>query len=295
MATQTTNYSWNMPAINGDEDAWGSYLNNNINSLDSLLGGVDNTEFQILNGATVTTAELNYLDGVTSAVQTQLNAKTGSLADLSVSSTAAELNTLDAVSRGSLIYGNSSGATALLTKGTANQILTSDGTDISWQNASSGGGLTQLATLDANNADTFTFTGLPATAKMFVLTFYAPNAQGVNYVRLSNDSSMITSGYQTILIQGTSGQAPITRDESGGIAKTQNTSGSEVVTGQIIITRADGTSGSTFDYTAQSSIGIGDNILNLVSGNITLPAVLERIEIDFNGNSTEGDVTLYGV
>ena len=36
------------------------------------------------------------------------------------------------VARGSIIYGNASAASAELTKGSANTILTSDGTDISW-------------------------------------------------------------------------------------------------------------------------------------------------------------------
>jgi len=83
MATQTTYYSWNKPAVGGDEDAWGAFLNGNWDSLSTLLGGVDNTEFQILNGATVTTAELNYVSGVTSAVQTQLNAKQAVVANVS--------------------------------------------------------------------------------------------------------------------------------------------------------------------------------------------------------------------
>jgi hypothetical protein len=90
MPTTTTNYSWNKPTVGGDEDAWGGYLNGNWDSLDTLLGGVTNTEFEILDGATVTTAELNlldgvtattaelnYVDGVTSAIQTQLDAKVG--------------------------------------------------------------------------------------------------------------------------------------------------------------------------------------------------------------------------
>ena len=74
MPTTTTNYSWKKPSVGGDEDAWGGFLNSNWDSLDTLLGGVTNTEFEILDGATVTTAELNYLDGVTSAIQPQLNA-----------------------------------------------------------------------------------------------------------------------------------------------------------------------------------------------------------------------------
>jgi len=53
--------------------------------------------------------------------------------NVALSSTATELNKLDALSRGSIIYGNASAATAVLTKGSANTVLTSDGTDISWQ------------------------------------------------------------------------------------------------------------------------------------------------------------------
>jgi hypothetical protein len=86
MPASTTNYSWNLPTVGGDEDAWGGFLNTNWTNLDTLLGGVTNTEFEILDGATVTTAELNildgvtattaelnFVDGVTSNIQTQLN------------------------------------------------------------------------------------------------------------------------------------------------------------------------------------------------------------------------------
>jgi len=47
----------------------------------NILDGVTSTaaELNILDGVTATTAELNYVDGVTSAIQTQLNAKQGTL------------------------------------------------------------------------------------------------------------------------------------------------------------------------------------------------------------------------
>lgn len=94
------------------------------------LGGVSMTataaELNILDGVTSTTAELNILDGVTSTAA-ELNILDG------VTSTAAEINILDALDRGSIIYGNASGVTAVLDQGTANQVLTSDGTDIAWQ------------------------------------------------------------------------------------------------------------------------------------------------------------------
>jgi hypothetical protein len=71
----TSNYSWNLPTVGGSEDTWGTQLNANWTALDTLLGGTNSTEFAILDGATVTTTELNYLSGVTGAVQTQINGR----------------------------------------------------------------------------------------------------------------------------------------------------------------------------------------------------------------------------
>jgi hypothetical protein len=82
---------------------------------------------------TSTATELNLLDGVSGLVQADLT----KLAAIDAS--AAEIDTLDGLSRGSIIYGNASAATTVLTKGTANQVLTSDGTDISWSDPASGG------------------------------------------------------------------------------------------------------------------------------------------------------------
>ena len=59
--TNTTNYSFVKPEIGASEDTWGTKLNANWDALDTLLSGVNATEF-------------SYIDGVTSNVQTQLNA-----------------------------------------------------------------------------------------------------------------------------------------------------------------------------------------------------------------------------
>lgn len=74
MAT-TTNYGWNLPTVGGNQDAWGDLLNANWSALDALLGNTSAAEFAILDGATITTDELNYVGGVTSNIQTQLDAK----------------------------------------------------------------------------------------------------------------------------------------------------------------------------------------------------------------------------
>ena len=49
-----------------------------------------------------------------------------------VDATAAEIDVLDGLDRGSIIYGNASSATTVLGQGNADEVLTSDGTDIAW-------------------------------------------------------------------------------------------------------------------------------------------------------------------
>ena len=59
MAT-TTNYSFQLPVVGGNEDTWGGLLNSNWSALDTLLSGISATEF-------------SYLDGATSNIQAQLD------------------------------------------------------------------------------------------------------------------------------------------------------------------------------------------------------------------------------
>lgn len=98
-----------------------------INKLDGYTGDV--TDLNKLASVTSSATELNLLDGVSGLVQADLTKLAA------VDASASELDLLNDLSRGSILYGNASGATTVLTKGTSAQILTSDGTDISWQNA----------------------------------------------------------------------------------------------------------------------------------------------------------------
>jgi hypothetical protein len=102
---------------------------------DIIVSGVTTTELELLDGLTSSTAELNLLDGVSGLVQADLTKLAA------IDATAAEIDLLDALDRGSIIYGNSSGATTVLGQGLADTVLTSDGDDIAWQ-APAASGLT---------------------------------------------------------------------------------------------------------------------------------------------------------
>ena len=120
---------------------------------------------------TSTATELNLLDGVSGLVQADLTKLAA------IDATAAEIDNLDALSRGSLIYGNASAATAILTKGTADQVLTSDGTDIAWQDAGGGGmgALVHTSTISSNTANIVIDGIFSSTYKNYLIVGMARN------------------------------------------------------------------------------------------------------------------------
>ena len=77
------------------------------------------------------------ITGTTGTFSGEVSAGTLDIGGTNITSTAAEINLLDALDRGSILYGNASGVTTVLGQGSANQVLTSDGTDIAWADASS--------------------------------------------------------------------------------------------------------------------------------------------------------------
>ena len=118
-----------------------------------------------IGSAAITEAELEILDGATV--------------------TTTELNLLDALDRGSILYGNASGVTTVLGQGSANQLLTSDGTDIAWQDAAGG---TTLS--GSTNNTVVTVTGANAMIGEANLTFNGSTLALTGNMTISTDADI---------------------------------------------------------------------------------------------------------
>jgi len=137
-------------------------------------------------------ATINYIDGLTSDAQTQLDGK----ATLDASPTFTGTVTATAFS------GDGSGLTGVDSlpsqTGNAGNYLTTDGTDASWGAVSAG--LTNSATIDLAGDSAFLFTGIPSGVNLILLTFYNLRQSGGQMgprIALGTSGGLVTSGYRS--------------------------------------------------------------------------------------------------
>jgi len=236
-----------------------------------------------------------------------------------LTATGTEINQLSAITRGSIIYGNASGATARLAAGGASTVLTSDGTDISWAAAGGGGGTELITSVTASNDATISFTQFDSTKydyyKFVFVNMVSATADQQFKLRTSSDGGSnydATQDDYKYVFNKITGTNPTTFSTgvSSGVAGTQ----SFVVdnNGASNAASLGGTSGTfeifspdTANYTqmiAQATstslpTGAATKYANLSNtrGYRESSAVVDAVQFFFDsGNITSGQIYMYG-
>jgi hypothetical protein len=216
---------------------------------------------------------------------------------LSITSTAAELNKLDAISRGSLIYGNPSAETAILTKGTANQVLTSDGTDISWADAAAGGTngwqLISTTTISGTPQTVDITSGINSTYDNYVLVINNLTMASVDstYVMWYKASSLISgSDYNYTEISS----SVTNRTSRSSITIAAPTPAGSSVNGNFFVFNANSTVAQGAGYLAQTQ---RSNEMGFASGSSNNSGAVTglRIRTEAGSSFATGTFRLYGI
>ena len=135
---------------------------------------------------TVSATELGYLDGVTSAVQTQINSKIGQ-------STAINPTIVDA--KGDLIVGSAADTVIRKPVGTDGQLLYADSTatgGVKWDAAPASGSMTLLSTTTLSGSSTTISSISQSYKNLYVLIYGINNFQSRTYAITTNAGANIT-------------------------------------------------------------------------------------------------------
>ena len=223
--------------------------------------------------------------------------------DASMTATASELNQLDAITRGSILYGNASGETARLAAGAASTVLTSDGTDISWAAAAGGGATGFIASSGAiSDAASVSFTGFDSSSFDHYI-FY------MQYVKPATDAqelfayASVNGGTSYDTTNGNYHQ-PNTTDRTSFSVNASNTAGNDTneygISGRLfiyspafaaytyaetsgVLMRSDGSVIGLGPYNANRSVYLSTTAVN-------------AIQFKFgSGNIASGEITMIGI
>ena len=246
----------------------------------------------------VTDTEIGYLDGVTSAIQTQLNTKQAIVAGVSDT----EISYLDGVTSaiqtqintkitnpltttGDVIYSSSGSTPARLGVGSAGQFLGVSGGVPSWLTPSAGG-MTLIGTYTPSSTS-FTISSIPQTYRSLFL---------VGNVALSASSSFLTiatnsnAAFFTGLVAGAAGQ-----NNSGSILATSVSMAN--IDMQMTITNYTATGGNGYKPLMASGRANGGSGGLFISGGVAVSSTaITSITFSNPGGLTlSGSVSLFGV
>jgi hypothetical protein len=156
--------------------------------------------------STVDATEIGYLDGVTSAIQTQIDAKAPSSTAVTLTGTqtltnktltnpviASVVNNTLTSTTGDMIYASAANTPARLGIGSSAQVLTVAGGIPSWATPAGGGGMTLISTTTLSNRQT-DLTSIPGTYNDLVIII-----NGANFPTYNTQIELRPNGSTTIV------------------------------------------------------------------------------------------------
>ena len=280
-----TNYNtqWSTLDLSGKQDVVANVSSTEIGYLDGVTSAIQtqlNAKQAVVSG--VNDTEIGYLDGVTSAIQTQLDAKT---AKSTLSTT------------GDIYYASSANTPARLGIGSTGNVLTVASGIPSWA-APSSGGMTLLSTTAMSGAST-TVSSIPSTyINLFVVVILSdPQDDGGGLLMRFNGDDTANRHARVI---GGFGNGNVTFNQTSGQLTYSQDNGTP---NGIIMIEIPFYSNSTIWKYFRSS-GVVNSYLDQAKAEFTMTAcaynqstAISALEFFFNGgvNTSGGTIYVYGV
>jgi len=248
--------------------------------------------------STVSATEIGYLDGVSSAIQTQLDGKTAK-------------STL--TTTGDIYYASSANTPARLAIGSSGNVLTVASGVPSWA-APASGGLTLIQETVANADSSITFGSIPGTYKQLLLTFhglYQSNNTSAFSLRFNNSSASEYSqqswgiNQNTPTLQAGANTGTSVGMPSGLFGEAVNqTAAYETATGFLLIDNYASSTKKKFYYGTRAyffNAGLGEKYFHQLFGSwgntnaITSLDVVRTQGAGTLSNLTDTSIRLYGI